>query len=172
LPGLKEIKHAPILVVEDDENDALLIRRTLSSSGIPNPRVFVQSGQEAINYLVGVSPYSNRETFPLPALVLLDLKLPVMDGFEVLKWIRAHPHFKDLRVVVLTGANNIRDVNEAYHLGANSFLVKPLEFENIASLFGTIGAQLWKANNTSTLRQLPGRTANADDSVSSEPMPH
>ena len=140
-------QDAPILVAEDDENDALLIRRTLSSSGVPNPRVFVQSGEEVINYLVGVSPYSNRETFPLPALVLLDLSLPVMDGFEVLKWIRAHPHFKDLRVVVLTGSNNIRDVNEAYRLGANTFLVKPLEFENIASLYGTIGAQLWKANN-------------------------
>jgi len=158
--------HGPILVVEDDENDALLIRRTLSSSGIPNPRVFVQSGEEAIDYLVGVGPYSNRATFPLPALALLDLKLPVMDGFEVLKWIRAHPHFKDLRVVVLTGSDNIRDVNEAYRLGANTFLVKPLEFENMASLFGAIGAQLWKANSTSTAHR-----ANADESHSSEPMP-
>jgi CheY-like chemotaxis protein len=151
--------HTAILVVEDDENDAVFIRRTLSSSGIPNPRVFVQSGEEAINFLTGVGAYSNRETFPLPALVLLDLKLPMMDGFEVLKWIRAHPHFKDLRVVVLTGSNNIRDVNEAYRLGANTFLVKPLEFENMAFLFGTIEAQLWKANHTST-----ARTANAKES--------
>jgi CheY-like chemotaxis protein len=141
-------EHAPILVVEDNENDALLIRRTLERSGIPNPRHFVKSGEEAINYLVGVGPYANRERFPLPGLVLLDLKLVQMDGFEVLKWVRAHPHFKDLRVVVLTSSSNIRDVNKAYQLGANSFLVKPLELENIASLFATIWIQLWKANNT------------------------
>ena len=141
-------EHAPILVVEDNENDALLVRRTLERSGIPNPRHFVKSGEEAINYLVGVGPYANRERFPFPELVLLDLKLVQMDGFEVLKWVRAHPHFKDLRVVVLTSSSNIRDVNKAYQLGANSFLVKPLELENIASLFATIWIQLWKANNT------------------------
>jgi len=141
-------EHAPILVVEDNENDVLLIRRTLERSGIPNPRHFVKSGEEAINYLVGVGPYANRERFPFPGLVLLDLKLVQMDGFEVLKWVRAHPHFKDLRVVVLTSSSNIRDVNKAYQLGANSFLVKPLELENIASLFATIWIQLWKANNT------------------------
>jgi len=141
-------EHAPILVVEDNENDVLLIRRTLERSGIPNPRHFVKSGEEAINYLVGVGPYANRERFPFPELVLLDLKLVQMDGFEVLKWLRAHPHFKDLRVVVLTSSSNIRDVNKAYQLGANSFLVKPLELENIASFFATIWIQLWKANNT------------------------
>jgi CheY-like chemotaxis protein len=141
-------EHAPILVVEDNENDVLLIRRTLERSGIPNPRHFVKSGEEAINYLVGVGPYANRERFPFPELVLLDLKLVQMDGFEVLKWVRAHPHFKDLRVVVLTSSSNIRDVNKAYQLGANSFLVKPLELENIASFFATIWIQLWKANNT------------------------
>jgi CheY-like chemotaxis protein len=95
-----------------------------------------------------MGPYANRERFPFPELVLLDLKLVQMDGFEVLKWVRAHPHFKDLRVVVLTSSSNIRDVNKAYQLGANSFLVKPLELENIASFFATIWIQLWKANNT------------------------
>jgi CheY-like chemotaxis protein len=140
--------QSPILVVEDDENDVALIRRTLTNAGIPNPLQFVESGEEAINYLVGVGAYSDRKKCPLPALVLLDLKLPGMDGFEVLKWVRAHAHFTDLRVVVLTAWNHLRDVNEAYRLGANTFLVKPLEFENIATLFGTIGAQLWKANST------------------------
>jgi CheY-like chemotaxis protein len=161
-----------ILVVEDDENDALLIRRTLANAGIPNPPQFVRSGEDAINYLEGAGPYANRETYPLPALVLLDLKLPVMDGFEVLKWIRAHPHFKDLRVVVLTGSGHIRDVNEAYRLGANTFLVKPLEFENIASLYGAIGAQLWKANSTNAAAEkMPARTADADGDLT-EPIRH
>ena len=162
--------QAPILVVEDNENDALLIRRSLTNSGIPNPRHFVKNGDQAINYLVGVGPYSNREQFPLPALVLLDLKLPGMDGFEVLKWIRAHPHFKYLRVVVLTSSNHIRDVTEAYELGANSFLVKPLEFENMASLFGVIGAQLWKANTTPA-PETPARVATPDGDYSSESTP-
>lgn len=155
-------KHALILVVEDNENDQLLIRRTLTQSGIPNPRHFVESGEDAINYLVGVGPYTNRERFPLPGLVLLDLKLGQMDGFDVLKWIRAHPHFKDLRVVVLTSSSNTEDVHKAYQLGANSFLVKPLDLENIASLFATIWMQLWKANNTPAPQKMPAPVAITD----------
>ena len=139
-------EEAPILVVEYNENDVTLIRRALAKSGITNPPHFVKTGEEAINYLVGVAPHSNREIFPLPALVLLDLNLPVMDGFEVLKWLRAHPHLKELPVVVLAGSSHIREVNKAYQLGANSFLVKPMELENMASLFATIETQLWKAN--------------------------
>ena len=154
--------HAPILVVEDDANDVLLTDRTLSKCGIPNSRHLVTNGEDAMNYLTGVGPYSNRETYPLPALVLLDLKLPIVDGFEVLQWIRAHPDFKDLRVVVLTGSNHIRDATKSYELGANIFLVKPLESENIASLFGTISAQLSKANSTTVREEMPARTSTAD----------
>jgi CheY-like chemotaxis protein len=133
---------ALILVVEDNENDLTLIRRTLTNACLPNPRHFVESGEEAINYLVGVGPYSDRKKYPLPALVLLDLKLPIKDGFEVLKWIRSQPNLKDLRVVVLTSSTHIRDVTQAYRLGANSFLVKPLEFENVRELFSAIQWQL------------------------------
>ena len=161
--------QAPILVVEDDENDALLIRRTLGRAGIPNATKVVGSGEEAINYLVGAGPYANRGRHPFPALVLLDLKLPRMGGLEVLKWIRMHPQIHELRVVVLTSSNHIGDVNEAYRLGANTFLVKPLDFENIASLFGAIGAQLWKANAVAVAEKIPARTADADeDSLLSE----
>jgi CheY-like chemotaxis protein len=149
--------NAPILVVEDDENDVELIRRTLSQSGIPNPRRFVNSGEQAISYLLGVEPYSDRKKHPLPGLVLLDLKLRVMDGFEVLEWIRHHRHFGDLRVVVLTSSKDIRDVKKAYRLGANSFLVKPLEFENASALFATIGAQLWKKDTDASIPELPPR---------------
>ncbi|HTL58510.1 MAG TPA: response regulator [Candidatus Limnocylindrales bacterium] len=136
----------PILIVEDDQNDVLLIRRTLGTSGIPNPRHFVESGEVAIDYLLGANAYSDRKRYPLPALILLDLKLPGIDGFKVLQWIRGNRVFRDLRVVVLTSSNAIRDVNKAYRLGANSFLVKPLEFENASALFATIGTQLWKSN--------------------------
>jgi CheY-like chemotaxis protein len=134
--------HAPILVVEDDENDVELIRRTLSQGGIPNPRHFVKSGEEAINYLLGMEPYTDRKRYPLPGLVLLDLKLHVMDGFEVLQWIKNHHHFGHLRVVVLTSSKHTRDLKKAYRLGANSFLVKPFEFENSSALLAAIRAQL------------------------------
>jgi|SRR5690348_1028830 len=137
--------QALILVVEDDENDAVLIRRTLTRAGVPNPRQFVKSGEAAISYLVGVGAYADRKRHPLPGLVLLDLRMPGMDGLEVLRWIRQHPFYRDLRVVVLTSSDELRDVNEAYRLGANSFLVKPLEFQNVDALFATLGAQkLWE----------------------------
>src|SRR5262245_51271447 len=101
-------ERAPILVVEDDQNDVLLIRRTLGSSAIQNPRHFVDSGEKAIEYLSGVGEYSDRKRYPLPALVLLDLKLPGIDGFEVLRWIRGNQQLRNLRVVVLTSSNAIR----------------------------------------------------------------
>jgi CheY-like chemotaxis protein len=153
--------QAPILVVEDNENDEMLIRRTLAKSGVPNPRQFVPSGEAAISYLSGVGRYSDREKYPFPALVLLDLKLPVMDGFEVLQWIRAQPDFRDLRVVVLTTSEEIRKVSKAYQLGANSFLVKPLEFENIHAFFATLGGQLWNRQPVSTPLERPTRTPDA-----------
>ena len=153
--------HAPILVVEDDGNDTLLIRRTLASSGIPNPRHFVETGEAAINYLSARGQYTDRKKYPLPALVLLDLKLPGIGGLEVLRWIRAEPGVRHLRVIVLTSSKEIRDVNAAYRLGANSFLVKPLEFENMSALFAAVGTQLWKSQTESEPLELPARTANA-----------
>jgi len=153
-------KRNAILVVEDAEDDALLIRRTLSKAGVPNPRRFVQSGEDAISFLRGDGRYSVRENFPLPALVLLDLKLPGMGGFEVLQWIRSNPDLNDLRVIVLTTSENIRDVTKAYQLGANSFLVKPLEFENIRAFVATVDAQLSRSEPAFPApMQMPPRTS-------------
>jgi CheY-like chemotaxis protein len=115
------------LLVEDNEDHVLLFRRAFSRSHLPNPLQVVKSGEEAIAYLEGSGRYRNRDEFPLPALVLLDLKLPGMEGFEVLSWIRQQPPLRALRVLVLTSSDRIRDVNRAYQLGANSFLVKPLD---------------------------------------------
>ena len=151
---------APILVVEDNENDAKLIQRTLTNACIPNPQRVLASGEQAIDYLSGVGLYSDRKKNPLPALVLLDLNLQGIQGFEVLKWIRAHRRLKDLRVVVLTSSMHIRDVNEAYRLGANSFLVKPLEFNNLRELFATIQWQLTETN--AAPGPPPPRTATVD----------
>jgi CheY-like chemotaxis protein len=148
--------HPPILVVEDNENDVTLIRRTLTRARIPNPLRLVGSGEEAIAYLVRAATYSDRENYPFPALVLLDLKLPGIDGFAVLQWIRQQRHFmNDLRVVVLTSSHSLRDVKKVYRLGANSFLVKPLEFQNIHEIFATLQ---WHLTETTAMPVQPPST--------------
>jgi CheY-like chemotaxis protein len=127
-------EHAVILLAEDEEDYVLLIQRAFAQAKIPNPLHVVWNGQEAISYLKGDGKYSNREEYPLPDLFLLDLKMPRMNGFEVLKWVREQPGLAPLRVLVLTSSDQIRDVNEAYKLGANSFLVKPMDFQDFAQL--------------------------------------
>ena len=134
--------EAVILLVEDREDDILLVRRALAGAQVHNPLMVVRDGEEAVSYLEGDGKFSNRAEFPLPDLMLLDLKLPKMDGFEVLEWVRKHPAFKGLRIVALTSSEDIYDVNAAYHLGANSFLVKPLEFENYPAMMRTL-ASFW-----------------------------
>lgn len=122
--------QAVILLVEDREDDILLVRKAFERGAIHNPLHVVRDGEEALHYLAGEGPYSNRAEYPLPDLILLDLKLPKVDGFDVVRWIRRQPGFSKIPVVVLTSSDAIRDVNRAYALGANSFLVKPLDFEN------------------------------------------
>src|SRR5258707_14008043 len=122
--------HAVILVVEDQENDILLLRRAFASAAMTNPVHIVRDGEEALAYLTGEGKYSNRAEHPLPDLILLDLKLPGMDGFRVLEWIRRQPGIRGLPVVVLTSSDRIQDVNRAYEIGANSFFVKEFDFEN------------------------------------------
>jgi len=119
-----------ILLVEDQENDVVLVRRAFERGQILNPLMVVHSGQEAMAYLAGEGKYRNREDYPLPELMLLDIKMPGSDGFEVLRWVRAQSDFSGLIIVMLTSSDRVYDVNQAYKLGANSFLVKPLDFEN------------------------------------------
>ncbi len=129
-----------ILLAEDDDDHVLLIRRAFNQAAISSPLFVVPNGEEAINYLEGVERYSNREEFPIPSLLLLDLKMPRKNGFEVLEWIRSHPTLRGLRVVVLTTSSDLRDVNRAYQLGANSFLVKPDDFIQIVNLVKALQA--------------------------------
>jgi CheY-like chemotaxis protein len=129
----------PILLVENNQDDILLILRAFQRAGVTRRIQAVTSGMDAVAYLQGTPPYGDREKYPLPAVILFDIKMPGMDGFQVLAWIRRQWEFFQLCVVMLTSSDHIRDVNEAYHLGANSFLVKPLDFENAAS---------WRARST------------------------
>ena len=123
-----------ILVVEDDPNDVLLIQRAFAKARILNPVRTVSNGDEAVAYLSGSGPYGDRATYPVPVLVLLDLKLPRRSGLEVLGWIRSQPGLKRLPIVVLTSSKESIDINRAYDLGANSYLVKPVGFDSLLEL--------------------------------------
>jgi len=126
--------EAVILLVEDRDDDIALIKKAFAKAYVLNPLQVVKNGEEAIAYLEGEGKYANRAEYPLPELMLLDLKMPRIDGFEVLKWVRQQPGLATLRIVVLTSSQAIRDVNLAYSLGANSFIVKPMDFEDVTHM--------------------------------------
>jgi CheY-like chemotaxis protein len=133
-----------ILLAEDDENQVLFVKRAFKHAGLLNPLVVVEDGEQAIAYLKGEGKYANRDEYPLPCLLLLDLKMPNKNGFEVLEWIRQQPGLSALRVVVLTTSDQVHDVNRAYHLGANSFLTKPVDFRDFVQLTISIkGFWIW-----------------------------
>ena len=125
---------AVILVIEDREDDILVLQRGFKAAGIDNPVVAFRSGEEALWYLQGEGKYSSRTEFPLPRLILLDLKMPGMDGFDVLRWVRSRPELAGIAVVILTSSDAMKDMQRAYQLGANSFIVKETEFQNTVIL--------------------------------------
>jgi|ERR1043165_7601096 CheY-like chemotaxis protein len=144
-----------ILLVEDDPNDVLLIQRAFQKAGLQNSLRIVRNGDEAIEYLSGENSYSDRERFPLPFLVLLDLKMPGTDGFEVLSWARSISNLKRLLMVVLTSSNLQSDVDKAYELGANSYLVKPVEFDDMVNLIKRFEVYWTEINRTPTTPKGP-----------------
>jgi CheY-like chemotaxis protein len=140
--------QALVLLVEDNADDIALVRRALLKGKVVNPLQVVRSGEEALEYLVGTGRYANRVEYPLPELMLLDLKLPGIDGFQVLRWIRQQPGIKALRVVVLTSSNELHDATLAYKAGANSFLVKPIDFDEFVNVTNAIqGYWLWTSKS-------------------------
>jgi len=114
-----------ILLVEDEVNDVFFMKHAFMEIGLDNPMQVATDGREAINYLSGVDKYADRERFPMPCLVLLDLKLPRVMGLEVLKWIREQPELETLIVIILSSSQLMPDIEWAYRLGANAYLVKP-----------------------------------------------
>ena len=150
-PSMTLPDHLVILVVEDREDDIILIKRALAEANVPNPVHVVHDGEEAQDYLLGTGQYRDRSRFPLPDLILLDLKMPRLDGFELLRWIRSQPPLKALRVVVLTSSEDIYDINRAYELGANSFLVKPHEFTDFTAMMRTLSSFWLKQSRSPNL---------------------
>jgi CheY-like chemotaxis protein len=128
------VKVHSILMAEDDDNDVFFMERAFKQSQIVNPVHRVKDGEDAISYLRGDGPYDNREKYPLPQLLLLDLKMPRKNGFEVIAWVREQPGLKRLPIVVLTSSKEDPDINRAYELGANTYLVKPVKFEGLVEM--------------------------------------
>ena|SRR5436190_2997702 len=143
-----------ILLAEDREDDVILVQRAFKRAGFDIPLRVVRDGEEAIRYLSGAAQYADRNRYPIPSLVLLDLKLPLKDGFEVLRWLKEQPDLKHVPVIVLTLSNRIRDVNQAYALGAYSFLVKSTDFED-APAFSQSLAYYWSNIHSNGGSKLP-----------------
>jgi CheY-like chemotaxis protein len=114
-----------VLYVEDEESDTLFMQTAFRKAGLGTALRCVENGQEAINYLEGSGAFADRETHPLPALLLLDLNLPVVSGFGVLEWLRRHPEFHSLAVVVFSSSVRSEDRVRAMQLGANDYVEKP-----------------------------------------------
>ncbi|HEY2083528.1 MAG TPA: response regulator [Verrucomicrobiae bacterium] len=127
-------ERAVILLAEDEEDYVLVLKQAFSQANIRNPFFVVSTGGQLLSYLKGEGKYANRDEYPLPDLLLVDIKLPGFTGLEVLGWLRSQPGLSGLRVLVLTSSDEMKDVNDAYRLGANSFLLKPYDFADLVHL--------------------------------------
>jgi two-component system, response regulator len=128
-----------ILLVEDNPDDVALTLRAFKKNGIANEVVIAGDGQEALDWLFSKGAHTGRDVADLPAFVLLDLKLPKVDGMEVLRAIRSHPHTSLLRVIMLTTSREEGDVVESYSLGATSYIRKPVDFDEFIRVVGQLG---------------------------------
>ena len=118
-------RNLPILLAEDCEDYALILQSAMTVIGWRNPFRIVHNGKEAIEYLSGEGKYSDREAWPFPSVMFVDIKMPQADGFDVLRWMRDHPESAVLPVIMLSSSDDEKDVNLAYELGANGYFVKP-----------------------------------------------
>jgi CheY-like chemotaxis protein len=123
-----------LLLVEDSADDQFIMNRALKSAGVTNPLQIAEDGEQAVDYLSGAGKFADRLQYPLPALVFLDLKLPMKSGIEVLRWIRTQPELQGMVVVVLTSSDAPSDIADAYKAGANSYLVKPPTADDLIAM--------------------------------------
>jgi CheY-like chemotaxis protein len=134
-------KATAVLLVEDSPDDAFMVQRALKQAGVAQQVIHVHNGEEAVNYLSGMPPYEDRDKFPVPALVLLDLKMPRMTGLEVLSWLQSRPELAQIPVVVLTGSVRSEDRQEAEKRGAVGYQVKPVLFADLVEIVRQVDAR-------------------------------
>lgn len=142
--GMEEIE---ILLVEDNPTDAELTMRALKRKNMANQVVWVKDGEEALDFIFATGQYSNRNPEDLPKLILLDLRMPKVDGLEVLQRIKAEENTRKIPVVVLTSSKEDRDIVESYELGVNSYVSKPVEFDQFIDAVSTLGFYWMLINN-------------------------
>jgi CheY-like chemotaxis protein len=123
-----------IWLVEDDENDAMLLRMAFERNSIANPVQWVKDGLEAVAYLNGDGVYADRTKYPFPEVLLVDLKMPRMTGLELLQWISEHPEFRIIPTIIMTSSRQELDIEAAYKLGANTYMTKPIAFDQLAQM--------------------------------------
>jgi CheY-like chemotaxis protein len=141
-----EVRERPhsILVAEDDENDVFFLRRALKRLGLPNELIVVADGQQLVDYLSAKGIYAARSAYPLPGLLLLDLKMPRKGGFEVLAWLKSRPDLAELPVVILSSSAQESDIKKARELGADGYQVKPQNSEDLVEIVRQLHAR-WLA---------------------------
>ncbi len=128
-----------VLLVEDDLNDIFLVKRAFKKAQIANPLQVVTDGEKAIQYLEGVGEYADRRLHPIPKLIVMDIKMPVKTGFEVLEWLKGDSQpLRTIPIVIVSSSDDPHDVNRAYELGANAYMVKPMDFKEVEHLFQSI----------------------------------
>ncbi len=145
------------MLIEDDEDDALLIQLAIIRAQMVRPLLVVDRAKEAMDYFLGVGQYEEREKYPLPDLVLLDLKMPEIDGFEFLRWLRSQPSFNGTRVAVMSGLDSKEHIDRAYAAGANSYLIKPEELSKMVEVSRAL-CRYWLQANRSPKVDRPART--------------
>jgi CheY-like chemotaxis protein len=131
----------PILLTEDNDDDVFIFRRAFKQAGLKNPLHIAVDGQEAVDYLAGAGRFADRARHPLPYLVVLDLKLPLRNGLEVLEWMRSRQEFARTPVVILTSSAELRDLAGARELGARHYLVKPPRTQTLVELMEILRAE-------------------------------
>jgi CheY-like chemotaxis protein len=150
---MSERNQSEILLIEDDSNDVFLIRRAFGRAGLKSPLRVLEDGEVAIAHLGALLAEENRDLHPLPLLILLDLKLPRCSGLEVLEWLKQQQPIRRIPVVVLTSSRESVDVDRAYDLGANSYLVKPVTFDALSNMIQTIDAYWLKCNQSPSIQK-------------------
>ncbi|MGJ3253865.1 MAG: response regulator [Elainellaceae cyanobacterium] len=152
---MMDVNEYGILLVEDDSNDILFVQRAFRQANATNPIRIVKDGDAAIDYLSGKGEYADRDRYPLPALILLDLKLPRRSGIEILEWIRQQPIIKRIPVVVLTSSRESLDVDRSYDLGVNSYLVKPVKFDDLSKMIAALDSYWLRTNEYPSIVSAP-----------------